>query len=465
MDRLSKIILPLILIFAFAIRIFGIEKSPPSLNWDEATLGYNAYSLLKTGKDEFGEKSPLNLRSFDDYKGAIYSYTVIPFIKLVGLNATAIRFPSVISGTIIVFLAYLFTLMFFKNYRIALLAAFLIAIEPWSLHFSRAAFEANLAVMLFLTGIYLVVKFKSFLFGGVTLILSALTYHAEKVLVFPVAILAYILNPTSLIRLSTTSIFAHYQSPVELIKAVLFRYFSYFSPINLFVRGTPEPSQHIPNFGMFHPIEFLFLVIGVYFFIKNIKDHKVLAALILISPIPGVLTWNWFYPARVLPLFFFLSSIIAYGLSKILNKFTIVPILILLASSILNLFTSLYFYLPYQERGNWQYGMKEMVGEITKYQNGYEQVVIETKTAQPYIFLLLYSGYDPGKYQEFSKDIPSPRKSFDFNKYVFRDIYWDKDKYLTNILFIGPVSSLPVTPLSEVKDFEGNILYKVVGTE
>ena len=106
-----------------------------------------------------------------------------------------------------------------------------------------------------------------------------------------------------------------------------------------------------------------------------------------------------------------------------------------------------------------------MVGEITKYQNGYEQVVIETKTAQPYIFLLLYSGYDPGKYQEFSKDIPSPRKSFDFDKYVFRDIYWDKNKDLTNILFIGPVSSLPVTPLSEVKDFEGNILYKVVGTE
>ena len=55
------------------------------------------------------------------------------------------------------------------------------------------------------------------------------------------------------------------------------------------------------------------------------------------------------------------------------------------------------------------------------------------------------------------------RKSFDFDKYVFRDIYWDKDKNLKSTLFIGSASSLPVTPLSEVKDFEGNILYKVVG--
>lgn len=109
--------------------------------------------------------------------------------------------------------------------------------------------------------------------------------------------------------------------------------------------------------------------------------------------------------------------------------------------------------------------MKEMVYEITKYQSDYKQVVIETKTAQPYIFLLLYSQYNPAKYQGLSQNIPSPRKSFDFDKYTFRDIYWQKDRYLKDTLFIGPTSSLPTSSLSEVKDFEGNTLYKVVGTK
>ncbi len=216
---------------------------------------------------------------------------------------------------------------------------------------------------------------------------------------------------------------------------------------------------------MFYPLEFLFLIAGLYFLIPDLRKHKALFILLAISPIPATITWNWFYPARVLPLFFFLSIIIAYGLYKILNKYTLIPILVILGSGILNLATSLYFFLPYQERGNWQYGMREMAEALTKYQNSYQQVVIETKTAQPYIFLLFHTQYDPVKYQEYSKDIPSPRNSFNFDKYVFRDIYWDKDKDLQNTLFIGPESSIPVTPIYEVKDFEGNVLYRVVGTK
>ena len=349
---ISKIILAAILTLAFVIRFFGIEKSPPSLNWDEAALGYNAYSILKTGRDEFGHFLPLSLRSFDDYKGAVYSYSAIPFIKLFGLNTVSVRLPSIISGVIITFLAYLYAIMFFKNHKVALISSFLVAVEPWSLHFSRAAFEANLALAIFLTGLYFILQFKKYLIGFLFLVFSALTYHSEKVLVFPVAIFSAIFSPETFSRLSSTSIFSHYQISFELVKAIIFRYCSYFSPVNLFVRGTPEPIQHIPNFGMFHPIEFFFLVCGVYQIIKGAKNYKMLIFLVLISPIPGILTWNWFYPARVLSLFFFLSLIIAYGMSKITNKITFIVVSIILISSILNLFTSLYFYLPYQEKGN-----------------------------------------------------------------------------------------------------------------
>src|SRR3989344_2042599 len=269
MDRLSKIILSAIVLFACFIRFFGIEKSPPSLNWDEAALGYNAYSILKTGKDEFGKKLPLSLRSFDDYKGAIYSYTAIPFVKYLGLNATSTRLPSVVSGTAVVLLAYLFAMIFFKDQKVALLSSFLVAIEPWAVHFSRVAFEANLALALFLTGIYLYLKFKNFILASVVLTLSALTYHAEKILFFPIAIISAFFDSESFTRFSSSSIFGHYSGISNLGKAIAARYFSYFSPANLFVRGTPEPTQHIPNFATYYPLEFIFLIIGLYLLVKN----------------------------------------------------------------------------------------------------------------------------------------------------------------------------------------------------
>src|SRR3990167_6882179 len=150
-NKLISFMLLLIIVLGAGLRLFWLDKSPPSLNWDEAALGYNAFSILKTGKDEFAKKLPLSLRSFDDFKPAIYSYTAIPFIKYLGLNTTSVRLPSIISGTIIVLLAYLFARHFFKNHKVALLASFLVAIEPWSVHFSRVAFEANLALMFLLT--------------------------------------------------------------------------------------------------------------------------------------------------------------------------------------------------------------------------------------------------------------------------------------------------------------------------
>ena len=44
----------IITFFAFAIRVFQLEKSPPAPYWEEVALGYDAYSILKTGEDIHG---------------------------------------------------------------------------------------------------------------------------------------------------------------------------------------------------------------------------------------------------------------------------------------------------------------------------------------------------------------------------------------------------------------------------
>src|SRR3989344_7937141 len=150
----------LIVIFAFILRFYQLGQNPPSLDWDETAHGYNAYSILKTGNDEYGYKFPLSFRSFDDYKPPVYTYLVVPSIFVFGLNDFAVRMPSAFLGVLAVLFTYLMVFELFKNKVIALLSALFLAISPWHLQFSRVAFETNsatfwsvLATWAFLRGI------------------------------------------------------------------------------------------------------------------------------------------------------------------------------------------------------------------------------------------------------------------------------------------------------------------------
>src|SRR3989338_4375447 len=111
----NNLVLLFILVLAATLRLIALDKSPVGLNADEAAIGYNAYSLLQTGKDEHGVSWPLVFRSFDDYKPAGYFYLVLPFVKVLGLNVWAVRLPSALLGILTVYLIYLFTNKLFPD--------------------------------------------------------------------------------------------------------------------------------------------------------------------------------------------------------------------------------------------------------------------------------------------------------------------------------------------------------------
>src|SRR3990167_8598168 len=94
MNKKIFIFLTIIIGIASVLRLWQLGKVPSSPDWDEVALGYNAYSILQTGRDEYGKFLPIVLRSFDDYKPALYVYLAIPAIKLFGLNVFAVRLPS-----------------------------------------------------------------------------------------------------------------------------------------------------------------------------------------------------------------------------------------------------------------------------------------------------------------------------------------------------------------------------------
>lgn len=172
---------------AALLRLWSLGSVPPSPDWDEAALGYNALSILNTGRDEYGEWFPLILRSFDDYKPALYTYFIIPLIPLLGLNIVVVRLPSALFGILAVFSSFFLVRELFFFYRqdkknqnsiniLALSTAFFLAISPWNIQFSRIAFESNVAVTI---NILAVLFFLKGLRKNIYLLLSAFLFTAN----------------------------------------------------------------------------------------------------------------------------------------------------------------------------------------------------------------------------------------------------------------------------------------------
>ncbi|MBU1966945.1 glycosyltransferase family 39 protein [Patescibacteria group bacterium] len=135
---------------SFLIRAYLVGQIPSILNRDEAALAYNAYLLNETGKDEWGKSWPLSLESFGDYKLSGYVYALVGLFKILPLNDWVVRLPSLLAGSILVILGFFFAKVVKFRESWARLFAILLATAPVFIFYSRMAFEANLALSLFI---------------------------------------------------------------------------------------------------------------------------------------------------------------------------------------------------------------------------------------------------------------------------------------------------------------------------
>lgn len=198
--KLVLLILTGIIILATVLRLWQLGLTPPSPDWDEVALGYNAYSLLHTGKDEFGKFLPVVLRSFDDYKPALYAYLTVPTVAIFGVSIFAVRLPSALFGILSVLAVFFLCYELFENYKyknhLSLVSALFLAISPWSIQFSRVGFEANVAAALnIFTVLFFLKGLKKPWFLFISVICAGLTiyaYQSEKVFA-PLLVLALIL--------------------------------------------------------------------------------------------------------------------------------------------------------------------------------------------------------------------------------------------------------------------------------
>src|SRR3989337_1727685 len=120
----------LIIILAFLLRFYKITSNPPSLNWDEVSIGYNAYSILKSGKDEWNQFLPLHFKSYGEYKLPAQVYISIPGIYLFGLNEFGVRITPVIYGTVTVFIMFFLGRNLFGNNFVGFISVVLLVTYP-----------------------------------------------------------------------------------------------------------------------------------------------------------------------------------------------------------------------------------------------------------------------------------------------------------------------------------------------
>lgn len=193
----TKLILLLIVIAALAVRLYRLPADPPSLYWDEAAIGYDAYSLYRTGHDMHGNSwlQPI-FPSYGDYKMPVYIWLTSLVMRVVGVNELAVRLPSLLFGVLGVLLSYTLSCSLFTQKRFGLFAASIFALMPWDIHFSRVGFEGHVGMVLLLLTVWLwlggLKRWYFFPLSALSAAAATYTYFSVRV-VIPLLLFGFVL--------------------------------------------------------------------------------------------------------------------------------------------------------------------------------------------------------------------------------------------------------------------------------
>lgn len=334
----NKFILIAIILLASFLRLYNLGENPPALFGDEVSYSYNAYSILKTGKDEHGRFLPLQFVASGDYKSPVPVYTLVIFEGMFGLSPFSVRLPFALAGILTVLLTYFLTKEIFNNIKekeeIALLAGALISVSPWHLQVSRGVLDATLALFLFISGLLFFLKSRTRSFflplSAICFSLSFFSYHPPKIFLFLFVPILVALNKEWVIstqkyfitfcaiglltfsaftylsvfnkgasRFASVNIFnaetakdtvenerkinllknekikeIFHNKPLYFLKTVRENYLIFFSPQFWFSEGEGNLALTVGRMGEMYTIEIILLLPGLYFLLKNDKRNS-----------------------------------------------------------------------------------------------------------------------------------------------------------------------------------------------
>ncbi|HSV94389.1 MAG TPA: glycosyltransferase family 39 protein [Spirochaetia bacterium] len=189
----QTILFVLILLLSIFLRLFRLDEIPISLFGDEIDVGYQAWSLISTGRDYMGHTLPVYIQSLTEWRAPLLMYVVAPFIGILGPSTISVRLPVALLGIANILLLYFLSKHLFKSGKLALITSFLLAISPWHIHFSRAAFEVTLLLTLLLSGTLIFVKGKHFI-SLIPFTLTFYTYSTANIFTPLLVLCLYLIN-------------------------------------------------------------------------------------------------------------------------------------------------------------------------------------------------------------------------------------------------------------------------------
>lgn len=368
----------LIVLVAFSLRTYHISQNPPSLSWDEVSIGYNAYSILKTGRDEHGKFFPLNaFIAYGDYKPPLAIYAAVPFVAAFGLNELAVRLPSSLFGTLTVLCTYFLVkqLIKKKSEALALLSAAVLSLSPWHINLSRGGFEANSALFFAVFGVWLALSArehpKRWLYVWLPFVAAIYTFNSSRVfsiLLIPaliiftykdirknirlfvigiiiatvamVPILPHLVSKEARLRFNEVNIFTDIsvvetsntriaREPGNIIgkfvnnrrvgyaRNFLLHFMDNLQPEFLFVKGDGNPKFSIQDVGQLYMIEAPFLAIGILALLTEFPAIALLLLYWLIAAIiPAAFARETPHALRILNSLPTWQIFIAFGIAK-----------------------------------------------------------------------------------------------------------------------------------------------------
>lgn len=439
-------ILILITLIGAILRFYRLSSLPPSLNWDEVSHAYNAYSLYRTGKDQWGQILPIiNFRAYGDYPTPLNLYFTIPSIAIFKTTNLAARFPHALIGTLLIPTVFIAAYRWRKNYLLAVLASIFTCLDPWILFTSRTVLQSNWAVFLLALALcfYFAQKFRpAILIWGLSLfayhntrifvpmLLLALAVFSRKhlVLISTVILLAVFIlfSPASRVRglwvglinpgtvatieyqrnhTSLPSFLARlvYNRPVFLFTHLNSNYLGYFSPQFLAISGGTQYQYSLPKTGLTSLASLPFFYLGL---ILLIPLSPLLLIWILLAPLPAAITQDQFAVVRATTMLPLVQMISAFGVtwffSRIPTHFHSIILRLFLLLIVINSGLYLYKYstiYSQQYSSSWQYGYQQVVEYIKQNYDSYDQIIFTKKYGEPHEFLAYYWPWNSASFQ------------------------------------------------------------------
>ena len=439
-----------ILLLAAALRFIGLERTPPPFNVDEALHAYEAYAILRTGHDEWGQPWPITFRAFNDYRRPATIYSAVPFVAIYGLTITAIRSMAAFWGWLSVVLVYRLASDLFDR-RVGVAAALMLTLSSWHVGFSRLGVEASGPLLPTIIG-GLVLAWRWYrtrrpallLGAGLVFGLSLYTYTVAQaltpllvvaigliffsalrkspqwgaaaiavvvVVAVPLAV-AIVTNPVTWNRLNAISVMADPQANGGWL--AVRQWLGHFSPQYLFLTGDASPIHHVQGYGQLYWIEALLVPLGLVNAFRARRDRRaglLLLAWLAVSAVPPALTRqdmgspNSMRGIAGVGAWAVLSGL---GLALVVQRpwrrvrlravlsGLVVGTLLWNAGTVLHAYFTVY---PIQSARAYEYGIREAMDYVMAHEDEVDTIVLTDWISQPHIFAVFFKRYDPAAFQ------------------------------------------------------------------